>query len=205
MVGISKSSGPCSATILGRKFNSRESRLSIQSSTDDSVHSTSSSRNETDEETNGGVTAHLLHNNQPPSASSCSSASSFCSSMPAAAAMMRKHLVKSVASSVDDESGFSSMNSFQEIGLPVTTAGGVILDRSEDSSAAEDATIVEVQTNNGEFYGYAAAAEAQESDGGTVPIVHRRWSSAPPIPPKRNALSTFAKYNGDEALKVLWV
>lgn len=106
---------------------------------------------------------------------------------------------------MDDESGFSSMNSFQEIGLPATTAGGIILDKSEDSSATEDTTIVEVQTNNGEFYGYEIAADAPDIDVGNVPIVHRRWSSAPPIPPKRSALTTFAKYNGDEALKVLWV
>lgn len=190
---------------LGRKFNSRESRLSIQSSTDDSVHSTSSSRNETDEETNNAIgSGHIMlhnhhdhHNNQPQSTSS--SASSFCG-IPSTTVMMRKNLVKSVASSVDDESGFSSMNSFQEIGLPATTASGTIIDKSEDSSAADDITIVEVQTNNGDYYGFTKTCE---NDG--LPIVHRRWSSAPPIPPKRNALTTFTKQNGDEALKVLWV
>ncbi|KAJ6640857.1 hypothetical protein Bhyg_05790 [Pseudolycoriella hygida] len=145
-------------------------------STDDSVHSTSSSRHETDEET---------HNHQSPPA--------FC--MMPSSHMNRKEFIKSMTqSAADDESGFSSMNSFQEIGIPTPILSGSEKSADsapetipEDESDANDITIV--QSN------YASKAKH------AVPVLHRRWESAPPIPPKRN-LST---YNGDDAPKVLWV
>lgn len=174
--GFELKNNMCTST-LQRKLNSRESRLSIQSSTDDSVHSTSSSRTETDEETQ-----------HPPIPYGSLSSS----------VLMRKHLVKSVASSVDDESGFSSMNSFQEIGLPLlpsTSASSTISsDKSDDS--AEDTTIVENKKST--------CNTKSDTVAKALTIDHRRWSSAPPLPPKRS-LTSFSTYSGDEALKVLWV
>ncbi|KAG4071428.1 hypothetical protein HA402_011582 [Bradysia odoriphaga] len=162
---------------LQRKMNTRESRLSIQSSTDDSVHSTSSSRNETDEET---------HNHQSPSSTFCMMPSSH---------MNRKDFIKSMTNTAaDDESGFSSMNSFQEIGLPTPILSGS--DKSADS-APETIPEDDNDTNDTTIMPSSYMGKTRHA----LPIVHRRWDSAPPIPPKRN-LST---YNGDDAPKVLWV
>lgn len=160
---------------LQRKINSRESRLSIQSSTDDSVHSTSSSRNETDEETHN-------HQSPPPSA--------FC--MPSSH-MNRKDFIKSMTNSAaDDESGFSSMNSFQEIGLPTPVLSG-----SEKSADSAPETIPEDDNDTNDTTIMPFIGKTKHP----LPILHRRWDSVPPVPPKRN-LST---YNGDDAPKVLWV
>lgn len=178
------------SAVMQRKQTSRESRLSIQSSTDDSVHSTSSSRNETDEES-------IAH---PP----------FCIMTGAAAPAGG---TKSVTSSIDDESGFSSMNSFQEIGLPLPgmIAGtmGHHPDRLMPIAAAR--TRLSTTSNSSSYDNSRSSTDDDTSKNTTVkmrvspirtlPICHRRWSSAPPVPPKRN-LSTF---NGDEPLKVLWV
>lgn len=176
---------------MQRKLNSRESRLSIQSSTDDSVHSTSSSRHETDEET-------------PAS----SHPSAFCmrpSSTTSSVAVVQR--VKSVASSVDDESGFSSMNSFQEIGLPHVGSTATItpLPRTRLSTTSTDNSSMDQSRSSAddEDIGSKAttAIRMRPMPIRSLPICHRRWSSAPPVPPKRN-LSTFG---GDEPLKVLWV
>lgn len=180
------------SSTMQRKLNSRESRLSIQSSTDDSVHSTSSSRHETDEET--PVSPH-------PSA--------FCmrpSSTTSSVAVVQR--VKSVASSVDDESGFSSMNSFQEIGLPNVGATATItpLPRTRLSTTSNDNSSMDQSRSSADdedisSKNQTAAIRMRPMPVRSLPICHRRWSSAPPVPPKRN-LSTFG---GDEPLKVLWV
>lgn len=163
---------------LQRKMNTRESRLSIQSSTDDSVHSTSSSRNETDEET---------HTHQP------QSSSAFC--MMPSSHVNRKDFIKSMThSTADDESGFSSMNSFQEIGLPTPILSGS--EKSASDSAPETIPEDDNDTNDTTIVPLYMGKTKH-----VLPIIHRRWDSAPPIPPKRN-LST---YNGDDAPKVLWV
>lgn len=165
-LGVSKTNlmdikEPHYATIQ-RKLNSRESRLSIQSSTDDSVHSTtsSSSRNETDEE----------------------NLSPFCI-LPQQSSSTIPIREKSVASSMDDESGFSSMNSFQEIGLPVSST------MSTTSSSSTDEPNLKENIQN-------------EKRSNKLTINHRRWSSAPPIPPK---LHLSAALSDDEPLQVLWV
>lgn len=175
---------------MQRKLNSRESRLSIQSSTDDSVHSTSSSHNETDEEN----TTPLLP--------------AFCI-MPTnvSKASSTNRTKTSVASSVDDESGFSSMNSFQEIGLPHqplaatqrTPTPRTRLSTSTDTSSIDRGSPNETDDDSNSTKN--CTVRMRTSPARTLPICHRRWSSAPPVPPKRN-LSTF---NGDEPLKVLWV
>ncbi|KAH8363962.1 hypothetical protein KR084_000991 [Drosophila pseudotakahashii] len=92
--------------IFLRANNMRDSRLSLRSSTDSSVHSTisstasSSSKVETDEETqtqtNASNTAISSSNIKPTSN-------------------------KQSGSSTEDESGFSSISSFHDVGLPLST------------------------------------------------------------------------------------
>lgn len=109
--------------------------------------------------------------------------------------MNRKDFIKSMThSAADDESGFSSMNSFQEIGLPTPIFSG-----SEKSADSAPETIPEDDndTNDTTIMPLSYVGKKKHA----LPITHRRWDSAPPLPPKRN-LST---YNGDDAPKVLWV
>uniref|UniRef100_A0A182QZ72 Uncharacterized protein n=1 Tax=Anopheles farauti TaxID=69004 RepID=A0A182QZ72_9DIPT len=85
---------------FNRKLNMRGSRLSVRSSTADSVHSTSSStKTETDEDNTDRPSPPLLlsHHHHH-----------------------HHHLLNH--HSAEDESGFSSMNSFQEIGLPLVNS-----------------------------------------------------------------------------------
>ncbi|XP_036670680.3 G-box-binding factor [Drosophila suzukii] len=92
--------------IFLRANNMRDSRLSLRSSTDSSVHSTisstasSSSKVETDEETQTQTTA----SNTAISSSSNKPTSN-----------------KQSGSSTEDESGFSSISSFHDVGLPLSS------------------------------------------------------------------------------------
>ncbi|XP_053675001.1 uncharacterized protein LOC128725292 [Anopheles nili] len=148
---------------FSRKLNMRGSRLSVRSSTADSVHSTSSStKTETDEDNTDRPSPplllahhhhhhHLLHHQAGgggvngagtmagggSSSSSCSSSTSGNGSIsgnghhhhhhhhhhhnPAHRYSANIERIKEmmISSSAEDESGFSSMNSFQEIGLPL--------------------------------------------------------------------------------------
>uniref|UniRef100_A0A182YLU2 Uncharacterized protein n=1 Tax=Anopheles stephensi TaxID=30069 RepID=A0A182YLU2_ANOST len=149
---------------FNRKLNMRGSRLSVRSSTADSVHSTSSStKTETDEDNTDRPSPplllshhhHLLHHQSNggvngvnggggsgvggggSSSSSCSSSTSGNGSIngngnhhhhhhhhhhnPAHRYSANIERIKEmmISSSAEDESGFSSMNSFQEIGLPL--------------------------------------------------------------------------------------
>lgn len=220
-----------SAATMHRKLNTRESRLSIQSSTDDSVHSTSSSsRHETDEEL---VPAGSASPTPPPTtvphtfckipSSSSSSSSSTVSSSAAIINRCRKSIIAN--SAADDESGFSSMNSFQEIGLPMSNGGGVMpMPRTRLSTASimsarssSESSTLDETLGSGDGGGngsdnnnttvkmrHSSPTPSMRTTNSLPPtICHRRWSSAPPIPPKRN-LSTFNSA-ADEPLRVLWV
>lgn len=212
----------------------------MQSSTDDSVHSSSSSsRNETDEELLHGFDGKAVSTASAPfslqtSASTVSSSSSMsCSSTAASTLSHNPHLYRkgaikcsAASGSADDESGFSSMSSFQDVGLPVpmhSTAGAVqppqLPPRSRLSTASilstnhtphnstdDDSVSLSARSCNAVHVRHAAATNGGPPPVRPLSINHRRWSStpAPPVPPKRN-LSTF---NGDaagEPLKVLWV
>ncbi|XP_050073798.1 uncharacterized protein LOC126561596 [Anopheles maculipalpis] len=151
---------------FNRKLNMRGSRLSVRSSTADSVHSTSSStKTETDEDNTDRPSPplllshhhHLLHHQTNggvngvnggggsgaggggggSSSSSCSSSTSGNGSIngnghhhhhhhhnPAHRYSANIERIKEmmISSSAEDESGFSSMNSFQEIGLPLVNS-----------------------------------------------------------------------------------
>ncbi|KFB48626.1 hypothetical protein ZHAS_00016616 [Anopheles sinensis] len=149
---------------FSRKMNMRGSRLSVRSSTADSVHSTSSSaKTETDEDNTDRPSPplllahhHLLHHQSNgggggvanggtvggggggggSSSSSCSSSTSGNGSITGSSGHHHHHhnpahrysanieRIKEmmISSSAEDESGFSSMNSFQEIGLPLVNS-----------------------------------------------------------------------------------
>ncbi|XP_055603919.1 myb-like protein Q [Uranotaenia lowii] len=116
-----------------RKINMRGSRLSLRSSTDDSVHSTSSSnKTETDEDNTdrpspppGGhhlLVGHHQHQNSGSSSSSSTSSNSGHLVNHRHSANIERIKEMMISSSAEDESGFSSMNSFQEIGLPLVNS-----------------------------------------------------------------------------------
>lgn len=99
--------------------------------------------------------------------------------------MMKQHqMIHSEA-----ESGFSSISSFQEIGLPLVhlhsmnrrACDATTSSNSDDSTTECDLT---VQAGKGDYH-------------------HRRCDSAPALPPKKSAMHSFV--GGEEALRVLWV
>lgn len=198
------------APIINRQLKTRESRISFQSSSDGSVHSTnsSSSRIETDEEnhmvppvvhTNGMVNNRFAANSND--------------------ADLRKDRIKSVASSsADDESGFSSMNSFHQENstamLPPPPLNSTMISNQFYLDGNDD--YVTIQANLHDLNMKTAlplrdSICAIELKNG-LPINHRRYDSAPPLPPKRN-LTTFNSIlqtaqedkSNKSGINVLWV
>lgn len=159
---------------FSRKMNMRESRLSLRSSTDGSVHSTSSSKTETDEE-----------NCSPPI------------------------LKETPACSTEDESGFSSISSFQEIGLPLHSTmispvpHHLNTSSSTSDESGESTTDVGLESRNSTL----KASQSSLLSNVGLPIQHhnhRRWDSAPAVPPRKN-LHLFSGLPGDDTPAVLWV
>lgn len=195
----SSTTTPLYAPVINRKLKSRESRISFQSSTDGSVHSnSSSSRTETDEENlllqtstlPNGVSRFPVPNESDP----------------------RKDRIKSVASSsADDESGFSSMNSFHQLPLPPLPMNSTMISNQFYMDGNEDCVDLL-------HHDLSIKPALPMRENGCPPelknglsIMHRRWDSAPPIPPKRN-LTTFngLRTNNEEdgnknGIYVLWV
>lgn len=180
-----------------RKMNIRNSRLSLRSSTDDSVHSNSSTKSETDEE--------LRDRPSPP--------------LPLSIMPMKDHHQPIGGSSADDESGFSSMNSFQEIGLPLinstmlSTIGSLQESTSSESNDGRDLTLCPSQS---QLNSLNSNTNSQNKIG--LPVTkhtHRRWDSAPIVVnnSSRKTLSTLSTVSsgsggagdGDDTFKVLWV
>lgn len=238
------------ASSLQRKIKTRDSRISFQSNsstTDGSVHSnSSSSRQETDEDNpllsssvNGvGITACHANNTSSSSSSTSSSSSSSSSScsnhlnlnhntkfnLPNEmdALSLRKDRVKSVTSchSAEDESGFSSLNSFHQDNLPATTTTTILPPPPLNSTMISNQFFLDGNDDPPHIIGIPPTS-AYETKSATVaatvclPITHKRWDSAPPLPPKKN-LSTFHSIemtnnnnNGNEkkpaGIHVLWV
>ncbi|EDV96871.1 GH14977 [Drosophila grimshawi] len=122
----SNSNAPSSAEMLFLRSNTmRDSRLSLRSSTDSSVHSTisstasSSSKIETDEEitannNNSSISSNNNNNNKP---------------------------IKPAGngSSTEDESGFSSISSFHDVGLPLSST--LIAGRLSLSTESRNSTL----------------------------------------------------------------
>uniref|UniRef100_A0A2M4CQQ3 Putative lysozyme-like protein n=1 Tax=Anopheles darlingi TaxID=43151 RepID=A0A2M4CQQ3_ANODA len=221
---------------FSRKLNMRGSRLSVRSSTADSVHSTSSStKTETDEDStdrpspplilphphhhhhhhhllmqhhqtangghggmaNGGAAGAGggpgLVGGSSSSTSSTSSNSSSCSSSTTSgnghhhhhnhhtnrySANIERIKEMMISSSAEDESGFSSMNSFQEIGLPLINSTMLSSIGSVDSSShhggvSSSASSADAGSNNGsggsggEGGTGSTGADATSGTGGT--------------------------------------
>lgn len=202
---------------FSRKLNMRGSRLSLRSSTDDSVHSTSSSNNEDNTDRPSPplghhLNHHLNHHHHPGSSSSSSTSSSsghLVNHRHSANIDRIKEMM--IASSAEDESGFSSMNSFQEIGLPLVnstmlstnssaaSSTGSVSFVSDESSDLRDATVI--PTSNVTTIAInppklgIPASKAPEIPARVTQsaayehhnhfVNHRRWDSAPVVLPQK--------------------
>jgi hypothetical protein len=157
----------------------RESHLSLRSTDESSVHSSSNSSNSNKEEDESTVLPNLP--------------TSKTTSIPAKVLTKSKRL--STCHQTEDESGFSSMNSFHEIGLPLhSTMISVNNISSSDESQPETKK---------------PAAELRDEVG--VPIVspsklsnnHRRYDSAPVTLTQSSKMKILE--NDEKTMKVLWV
>lgn len=210
---------------LQRKLKTRESRISCQSTStsDGSVHSnSSSSRHETDEEPQMGNGTLCNDNSQHRRISPGNARFSLIRDMDTLT--IGKDRVKSVASnSADDESGFSSMNSFHHENIaallpppPLNStmiSNQFLMDTNDEvlnkrSTAIDDANKID---NNNHLESSIFSNGTMPDIKASLPIMHKRWESAPPIPPKKN-LATFntlqTPINGDDkksGIHVLWV
>lgn len=160
----------------------RESHLSLRSTDESSVHSSSNSSNKEEEDP-------TFLPKLPLNKAIC---------IPAKVLTKSKRF--STCHQTEDESGFSSMNSFHEIGLPlhstlisVNTSG-----TSSDDSQSETTKAVK-------------RAEDELKDDVGVPIItspksvinHRRYDSAP-VPMAHNVKMKILE-NEEKTMKVLWV
>lgn len=180
------------------------------------MHSnSSSSRHETDEETQNGA---LCNGNSQHRRVSLGNGR-FNLNRDMDALTIGKDRIKSVASnSADDESGFSSMNSFHHENIaallppPLNStmiSNQFMMDATDDamskvSTVVDDANKIDHHMEN-RLFGNGTMPDIKAS----LPIMHKRWESAPPIPPKKN-LATFntLQTNGDDkksGIHVLWV
>lgn len=227
-----KSSVPLSfaPASLQRKLKSRESRISCQSisTSDGSVHSnSSSSRHETDEEAQSG-NGTLCNGNSNQNRRLSTGNARFNSNREMDTLTIGKDRVKSVASnSADDESGFSSMNSFHHENIAAllpppplnsTMISHQFLMNVNDDTMSKGSTVIDDMNKIDNHHHHNHHLENSIFSCGTMPdikaslpIMHKRWESAPPIPPKKN-LATFnqlqAPTNGDDkksGIHVLWV
>lgn len=204
-------------------MNSRESRISCQSisTSDGSVHSnSSSSRNETDEEAQLGNGTLSNGNSQHRRISTGNARFNLNREMDALT--VGKDRVKSVASnSADDESGFSSMNSFHHENIaalmpppPLNStmiSNQFLMDVNDDAVSKGSTTTDEMNKIDHHLENSIFGGGTMPDIKASLPIMHKRWDSAPPIPPKKN-LATFntlqTTANGDEkksGIHVLWV
>lgn len=157
-----------------RTMNMRDSRLSLRSSTDSSVHSTSSSSKvETDEE-----------NYSPP-------------------ALLSKQCAN-LCSTTEDESGFSSISSFQEIGVPLSST--MISTSSASSSHHLDDSIDQsdnVSSRNSTLKAGVQAASILANNVG-LPLSHdvNRWDSKTY---RKNKFQRFSTLSNEDSSTVLWV
>lgn len=211
-------------TTLQRKLKSRESHNSYQSNStsDGSVHSNSSSiRTETDEENhldgrsnglpvlNGNTNRRVIANNPD----------KYSPAAEMEAMTLGKDRIKSVASSsADDESGFSSMNSFHHEVNPTSMLPQLALNSTMLSNQIQLDDEVGKQHHNDN---HNDILKPEPLNGNTFnlihpemkslpPILHKRFDSAPPIPPKKK-LTTFTSLKNENSpdkatgIHVLWV
>jgi hypothetical protein len=119
-------------------------------------------------------------------------------------------------SSTEDESGFSSMNSFQEVGLPLVNQ----LPKSSYSRQSPSCNETQFQPNTENLTNHSTAycgSTYQElglpvvdvppnssNKNGTTPA-HRRWSSSPAETISNYTKNSASFCGAGETLKVLWV
>lgn len=107
------------------------------------------------------------------------------------------------------ESGFSSISSFQEIGLPLLNSTKC---RSNSGACFSSNASNNSDDSTNEF-DLTLQAAVKEGVPPTLPkrmhYNHRRWDSAPALPPKKPSTSPYHAFqtpeNGEESLRVLWV
>ncbi|KAH8234965.1 hypothetical protein KR032_006696 [Drosophila birchii] len=180
--------------IFLRANNMRDSRLSLRSSTDSSVHSTisstasSSSKVETDEETqsngNGNINATTTASNTAISSNIKTSNSN-----------------KQSGSSTEDESGFSSISSFHDVGLPLssTLLNGTAQRRLSMCSDSRNSTL----KSGLNMLGLPIQSQTQVQ----VQVQAQITASQSPSKTYRNAnrYQRFSTLSNEDAAAVLWV
>jgi hypothetical protein len=188
---------------FNRKMNSRDSRLSLRSSTDDSVHSSSSSaKTETDDDST---------DRPSPTLSVQSHQHQYHHTRTNGIERIKDMMLNGGSGSAEDESGFSSMNSFQDIGLPISHSTMLSSSSSVSPSCASDESMEMETTLKATITNMPSAVPPPPPprlDRNGLPAAppllphHRRWDSAPIVPPKfkLHTMST-----NDDALRVLWV
>lgn len=205
-----------SQTSLQRKLKSRESHNSYQSNStsDGSVHSNSSSvRTETDEENhldgqNNGLPVINGSNNRRMSAII---PDNYSPSNEMEAISLGKDRVKSVASSsADDESGFSSMNSFHHEPNPTSLLPPLALNSTMLSNQLSLDDDGDKHPPKSEPLDVNTFNLIQSDMKSLPPIFHKRFDLAPPIPPKKklttfNSLKTENSPDKPTGIHVLWV
>lgn len=114
------------------------------------------------------------------------------------------------------ESGFSSISSFQEIGLPLINS--TLIGHHGPTGRSKSACSSSNASNNSDDSTTECDLTIQPGKNDVPPILpkrspvhhqysHRRWDSAPALPPKKSStLHAFhAPGKGEESLRVLWV
>lgn len=118
-----------------------------------------------------------------------------------------KDRIKSVASSsADDESGFSSMNSFHHENptqmLPPPPLNSTMISNQFDVN--EECSKADLHDTENVYTSMMPEIKSN------LPILHKRFDSAPPIPPKKK-LTTFTSLQNENnpdkpgGIHVLWV
>lgn len=175
--------------IFLRANNMRDSRLSLRSSTDSSVHSTisstasSSSKVETDEDNNTATTA----------------------SQTAISNIKTSTSNKQSGSSTEDESGFSSISSFHDVGLPLssTLMNGTTQRRLSMCSDSRNSTL----KSGLNVVGLPMQSQSQSQTQIQVQVQAQITASQSPSKTYRNAnrYQRFSTLSNEDAAAVLWV
>ncbi|XP_034136951.1 probable serine/threonine-protein kinase nek3 isoform X2 [Drosophila guanche] len=216
-----------SATIAGKSHaemlflranTMRDSRLSLRSSTDSSVHSTisstassASSKFETDEDANNNNTKNSSKNNLTTTTAS-STAATATATATAISHNKKPQPTNAVggggSSSTEDESGFSSISSFHDVGLPLSStliAGGAINHERRLSVSTTDSRNSTLKSGALNVLG----VPLQQTQTQTQTLTQNPQQSSPQ-PSKttyRNAgrYQRFSTLSNEDAAAVLWV
>lgn len=162
----------------------RESHLSLRSTDESSVHSSSNSSNSNKEDDDPTILPSVVSDRK-------------IVNIPAKSLVKSKRF--STCHQTEDESGFSSMNSFHEIGLPLHSTL-LSVNTSSDESHSETNKTKKPAVIMKDGIGLPTIAPAPQTK---TAVNHRRYDSAPV---SINQSSTFKILEDDEkSMKVLWV